>query len=184
MFTKTHTRLLFTGLLLLSGLLTSRAAGSGSTISAAQMVTEWQRAKEFTKEYLDAMSEDGTNFKPMPEMRSFAEQMLHLANGNFNFTSSASGKANPYQGKNLEKMEEMKTKAALSKVVLESYDFTIDALKGMTDAQMAEQVKVFGRDMSRETAFTKQFEHQTHHRGQTTVYIRMKGIKRGNEKLF
>ncbi len=81
-------------------------------------------------------------------------------------------------------MEEMKTKAALSKVVLESYDFTIDAVKNTTDAQMAEQVKVFGRDMSRETAFTKQFEHQTHHRGQTTVYIRMKGIKPPNEKLF
>ena len=184
MFTKTHSKLLFTGLLMLSGLLTGRAAGSGSTTTVAQMVTEWQRAKEFTKEYLDTMSEDGTNYKPTPEVRSFAEQMLHLANGNFNFAASASGKANPYQGKNLEKMDEFKTKAALSKVVLESYDFTIDALKSMTEAQMADQVKVFGKDMSREMAFAKEFEHQTHHRGQTTVYIRMKGIKPPNEKLF
>ena len=184
MFTKIHGRMLVTGLLLLSGLLTGRAAGNGSTTTVAQLVTEWQRAKEYTKEYLDAMSEEGTNYKPTPEIRTFAEQMLHLANGNFNFASAASGKTNPYQGKNLEKMDELKTKAALSKVVMESYDFTIDALKSTTDAQLAEEVKVFGRSMSRETAFAKEFEHQTHHRGQTTIYIRMKGIKPPNEKLF
>ncbi len=181
---KTPIHFLFTALFMLVGFFASQAAGRGSTITAAQMVTEWQRAREFTKEYLDAMPEEGTNFKPTPEIRSFAEQMLHLANANFNFASAASGKTNPYQGKSLEKMDEFKTKAALSKVVLESYDFTIDALKSTTDAQLAEQIKLFGRDMSRETAFTKQFEHQTHHRGQTTIYIRMKGVKPPNEKLF
>lgn len=181
---KNPIRFLFVGLFLLTGFLGSQAVGLGSTISTAQMITEWQRAKEFTKEYLDAMPEEGTNFKPTPEIRSFAEQMLHLANANFNFASAASGKANPYQGKSLEKMDEFKTKAALSKVVLESYDFTIDALKSTTDAQLGESIKLFGRDMSREMAFAKQFEHQTHHRGQTTIYIRMKGVKPPNEKLF
>lgn len=184
MITKIHGRTLVTGLLLISGLLTGWTAGTRSTTTVTQMVTDWQRAKEFTKEYLEAMSEEGTNYKPTPEVRTFAEQMLHLANGNFNFAAAASGKTNPYQGKNLEKMDEFKTKAALSKVVLESYDFTINALKSMTDAQMADQVKVFGQSLSRETTFAKEFEHQTHHRGQTTIYIRMKGIKPPNEKLF
>nr|WP_324497299.1 DinB family protein [Haliscomenobacter sp.] len=30
----------------------------------------------------------------------------------------------------------------------------------------------------------KAFEYQTHHRGQTTIYIRLLGIKPPNEKLF
>jgi uncharacterized damage-inducible protein DinB len=30
----------------------------------------------------------------------------------------------------------------------------------------------------------KTFEHQTHHRGQTTIYIRTQGIKPPQEKLF
>ncbi|MFD2573632.1 DinB family protein [Spirosoma soli] len=184
MLTKTTLNLLMAAALLLVGYLTAQAAEKPSTVTVSQLVTEWQRAKEYTKEYLDAMPEDGVSFKPTAEIRSFAEQMLHLANGNFNFASAASGKTNPYQGKNLEKLDEFKTKAALTKVVLESYDFTIDALKGMTDAQLAENVKVFNRDMTRETAFAKEFEHQTHHRGQTTIYIRMKGIKPPNEKLF
>ncbi|QJW92447.1 DinB family protein [Spirosoma taeanense] len=149
-----------------------------------QMVADWQRAREFTKEYLDAMPEDGVNYKPNPEIRSFAEQMLHLASANFFFVSTATGKANPYAGKSLEKMDDMKTKASLTKAVMESYDFAIDGLKGMNDAQMGEKVKFGNNELSRELAFAKAFEHQTHHRGQTTLYLRMKGIKPPNEKLF
>jgi uncharacterized damage-inducible protein DinB len=150
----------------------------------AQLVADWERAKAFTKEYLDAMPEDGLAFKPTPDVRSFAEQMAHLANANFGFTAQVSGKANPYQGQNLEKMDAIKTKAGLDKMVLESYDFVISALKGMTDAQLGESAKLFGRDLTREVAFQKAFEHQTHHRGQTTVYLRLKGVKPPNEKLF
>lgn len=152
--------------------------------SVSQMVADWQRAKEFTKEYLDAMPEEGISYKPNPEIRSFAEQMLHLANANYNFTSAATGKPSPYAGKSLEKMDEMKTKATLTKAVMDSYDFAIDGLKSMTDAQMADMVKMGSREISRELAFAKAFEHQTHHRGQTTLYLRMKGIKPPNEKLF
>ena len=150
----------------------------------SQMAADWQRAKDYTKEYLDAMPEDGVNYKPNPEVRSFAEQMLHLANANYNFTSAATGKTNPFAGKSLEKMDEMKTKAALTKAVMDSYDFAIDGLKGVTDAQMTENVKMGSREISRELAYAKAFEHQTHHRGQTTVYLRMKGVKPPNEKLF
>src|SRR5471032_493283 len=61
----------------------------------AQMVDEWKRAKVYTKEYLDAMPEDGYGYKPTPEIRSFAQQMLHLTDANYLFASSASGKTNP-----------------------------------------------------------------------------------------
>jgi uncharacterized damage-inducible protein DinB len=159
-----------------------QAAKPLSTV--AQLTAEWQRAKEYTKEYLDTMPEDGMGYKPTPEVRSFADQMLHLANANYNFAALASGKANPFQGKKMEEMADLKTKSALTKAVMDSYDFMIDAVKGMSDAQLGEMVKMGQREMSRETVLAKAFEHQTHHRGQTTVYIRMKGVKPPNEKLF
>lgn len=152
--------------------------------SVSQLVTDWQRAKAFTQEYLDTMPAGGLDYKPTPEIRSFREQMLHLANGNYNFASAASGKANPYQGKNLEKMEDFKTKESLTKIVGDSYDFALASLDGLSDADMDASIKLFGRDMSREVAYAKAFEHQTHHRGQATIYIRMKGVKPPNEKLF
>ena len=53
--------------------------------SKDEMIKEWERAKTYTKEYLDAMPESGYALKPTPEMRSFAEQMLHLTDGNYGF---------------------------------------------------------------------------------------------------
>lgn len=149
-----------------------------------KIIEDWKRAKEYTKEYLDAMPEDGINFKPTPEIRSFAEQMLHIANANYGFSAAASGKANPNEGKDLEKMQEFKTKAGLTKAVMDSYDFVISSLQATPDDRMAEKVKFFKWEIERGNAFQKAFEHQTHHRGQTTVYLRLKGVTPPQEKLF
>jgi uncharacterized damage-inducible protein DinB len=148
------------------------------------LVREWTRARDYTKEYLDAMPEEHIGFKPTPEIRSFAEQMLHLAAGNFGIGSRLFGTPNPHQGKDLEKTEEFKaTKAALTKVVMDSYDFVINGIKGLNDAKLDEKLPVFGYNRPRIAAIGLLFEHQTHHRGQTTIYIRLKGIKPPNERL-
>src|ERR1700758_1601918 len=68
---------------------------SANAQSKDQMIADWQRAKNYTKAYLDAMPEDGYGFKPTPEMRSFAGQMLHLADANYIFATVASDKPNP-----------------------------------------------------------------------------------------
>lgn len=157
---------------------------TGAFAQDAAKLKDWERAKAYTAEYLAAMPEDGTNYKPTPEVRSFAEQMIHLAGANFMFASQASGKANPYQGQNLETMDKFKTKAALAALVNESYDYVINSVKGLSAAQLSENIKFFNMDMSRATVFDKLFEHGTHHRGQTTLYLRMKGVKPPQEKLF
>jgi uncharacterized damage-inducible protein DinB len=55
----------------------------------------------------------------------------------------------------------------------------------MNPAVMGENVKMFGRfEMTKGMALAKCFEHQTHHRGQSTVYIRLAGAKPPQEKLF
>lgn len=161
----------------------------GSQLAMAQgkvtdLVKEWERAKAYTKEYLDAMPESGYALKPTPEMRSFAEQLLHLADANYSFASAATGTKSPYGQGELEKTSD-KSKSNVSTLVLASYDFVIDNAKKMSDAQLEETFKLFGRfDMSRKLALDKAFEHQTHHRGQTTVYLRLAGVKPPQEKLF
>jgi uncharacterized damage-inducible protein DinB len=153
-------------------------------VSINDMVKDWERAKAYTKEYLDSMPEAGYALKPTPEMRSFAEQMLHITDANYGFASVASGEKSPVPFGESEKISD-KSKANVTKLVMAGYDFVISSLKKMTPAKMDEQIKVFGRfDMSRGTAFVKCFEHQTHHRGQTTVYIRLAGARPSQEKLF
>ena len=159
------------------------AAMSAAPDHIAMMVADWTRARDYTKEYLDAMPEDGYGFKPTPDIRSFAEQMLHLANANYAFAAAATGVASTNKV-NLEKTEAMKTKAACTKAVLESYEFVIAAVKGADPKKLGEDIKVFGQSTTRGGALAKAFEHQTHHRGQTTIYLRLKGAKPPAEKLF
>lgn len=153
--------------------------------SIEDMVKDWERAKAYTKEYLDAMTESGYALKPTPEMRSFADQMLHLADGNYGFASAASGEKSPVAIGGLEKTTTDKSKANVTKLVLDSYDFVINGMKKMTPAQLAENTKIFSNfEMTKGTAFAKVFEHQTHHRGQATVYLRLAKVTPPMEKLF
>ncbi|NRF38338.1 DinB family protein [Pedobacter foliorum] len=153
-------------------------------VKVADLVKEWERSKAYTKEYLDAMPESGYALKPTPEMRSFAEQVLHLSDANYGFASAATGAKSPFGQGELEKTSD-KSKANVTKLVLASYDFVIDNIKKMPEAQLDEQVKLFGSfDMTKRLALAKAFEHQAHHRGQTTVYLRLAGVKPPQEKLF
>lgn len=150
----------------------------------AALVKDWERAKAYTKEYLDAMPEDGINFKATPETRSFAEQMLHLAQGTIGLSANGTGKERIYVDKNLEKSDEYKNKTALTKLVMESYDYAIDGIKTMDVSKFDEVVKRGNFDVTRLGWVMKAFEHQTHHRGQCTIYLRLKGVTPPNEKLF
>jgi uncharacterized damage-inducible protein DinB len=152
--------------------------------SATDMLKDWERAKAYTKEYLDSMPETGYALKPTPEMRSFAEQMLHLTDANYGFAAAATGEKSPVGFGESEKATD-KSKANVTKLVMDSYDFIMNSIKKVTPAQLNENVKLFGRfEMTKGMALAKCFEHQTHHRGQTTVYIRMAGAKPPQEKLF
>lgn len=165
-------------------LLMSLTAIVKAQASIDEMVKEWERAKAYTKEYLDAMPESGYSLKPTPEMRSFAEQMLHFTDANYAFAAAATGEKSPIGLGESEKTAD-KSKANVTNLVLAGYDFVIASLKKMTPEKMKENVKMFGRfEMTKEQAFEKCFEHQTHHRGQSTVYIRLAGAKPPQEKLF
>src|SRR5262245_64359689 len=74
----------------------AQQASSNKLTTTVRITADWTRARDYTKEYLDAMPEDGLNFKPTPEIRSFAEKMLHLANTNFIFIFAAEVIPNTY----------------------------------------------------------------------------------------
>jgi uncharacterized damage-inducible protein DinB len=155
----------------------------------SQQVAEWQRAKQYTKAYLDAMPEDGYSFKPTQEIRSFAQQMLHIADANYIFATVASDKPNPIgqtlASHDVNEKTVSPTKEAVTKTVMASYDWVITTLQNMTADQLQETTK-FGKhdNITRSALYGKAFEHQTHQRGQTTIYLRLKGVTPPAEQLF
>jgi uncharacterized damage-inducible protein DinB len=149
----------------------------------AEWIKEWERAKAYTLEYLNAMPEAGYALKPTPETRSFAEQMLHLTEDNYIFIAAMEGTKTPFEG--LEKNTTDKSKENITRLVSAGYDFVIGTVSKMTPAQLNERIKLFGQfDMTKNGSLAKVFEHQTHHRGQTTIYLRLAGVKPPQEKLF
>lgn len=150
-----------------------------------KIIAAWERAKAYTKEYLDAATQEVYDFKATPEIRSFAEQMQHLAVDNYKITKEAvAGVATVTNYKDLEKIQ-LKTKTEVTLAVMESYDFVIATIKSIDNSKWNDAVKMFGKwDTTVEDGLAKSFEHQTHHRGQCTIYLRLKGIAPPREKLF
>ncbi|HEY0668418.1 MAG TPA: DinB family protein [Sphingobacteriaceae bacterium] len=152
----------------------------------AQMVKDWERAKEYTKEYLNTMPADKYSYKAHDSVRSFAQQMLHLAAANLFLMSNASNEKPPaWLSFTLEQQAGAQKKDSVDYYVMASYDYAINTVKNSNISQWGEVKKIFGRfDETKFAIMNKAFEHQTHHRGQTTIYIRMLGIKPPQEKLF
>jgi uncharacterized damage-inducible protein DinB len=149
-----------------------------------QLIKEWQRAKLYTLEYLDAVPKDRYEFKAQDSIRSFAQQMLHLAQDIVIMVSIGTGKERIWQGQILEQRPSVQSADSVRDFVMAGYDYGIDAIQKMDASKLEEKVKNRNFEETRFAWLLKAFEHQTHHRGQTTIYIRLLGIKPPPEKLF
>jgi uncharacterized damage-inducible protein DinB len=150
------------------------------------LIKEWERAKAYTNEYLNAMPADKYAFKATDSIRSFAQQMLHIAGGNIFLMMNATDHKVPavFGNPQLENSPGAQKKDSVVFYVNASYDYCIDAVKNLDLNKWAEKKKIFGLETTRFALALKTFEHQTHHRGQTTIYIREVGIRPPQEKLF
>ena len=151
----------------------------------AQMIKEWERAKAYTIDYLNTMPADKDEFKAVDSIRSFAQQMLHLAQGNLFLMSAATDQQPPaWAQANLEGSATAAKKDSVMYYINASYDYSINAVKNTDVNKWGEKKKLFSFEETRFALMIKTFEHQTHHRGQTTIYIRLLGIKPPQERLF
>ena len=150
----------------------------------SQLVKDWERAKAYTKEYLDAVPKDKYDFRAQDSIRTFAQQMLHLAQGTTGLTANGTGKERIWQGRQLENSKSAQSADSVNYFVMASYDYAIEGIKNMDASKFLERTGRGNFIESRISWLMKAFEHQTHHRGQTTIYIRLMGIKPPNEKLF
>lgn len=168
------------------GSFTVKAQPLTSADIRAQMVKDWERAKAYTVEYLNTMPANKYGFKAVDSLRSFAQQMLHLASGNVLLMMNAVSKPPlPWLQSDIEHSATAQSKDSVMYYVLASYDYCIDAVKNFDPAKWGEPTKMFNTfEQTRFALMNKTFEHQSHHRGQTTIYIRLQGIRPPQEKLF
>jgi uncharacterized damage-inducible protein DinB len=145
-------------------------AQDSGKILVGELVKHWQTSKTLSLEVAGAMPEDGYTFKATPAQMSFGEQINHIALGATHYCSAAMGSKSP-----LAKADD-NTKATATKNLTTAYDFCIDGLKEMTDADLQKMVKQHDSSVSRFELFWGGFTHSAHHRGQAEVYLRLKGV--------
>ena len=165
-------------------------AAPPSTDHVNMMIKDWERAKKFTQAYLDSANDKTVTYKLSEKTpRTFGQQLLHLADANYGLGKAGTGKATDMKFGMLEGNADIKTKADLTKAVMDSYDYVIAGLRDMNDMQLMDTCSIqlgpnFKPVMSKGEMINKLFEHQTHHRGQATQYLRAQGLTPPQEMLF
>ena len=149
-----------------------------------QLVKDWERAKTYTNAYLNAMPADKYGTRAADSIRTFSQQMLHMAMGTIGLVGNGTDAQRIFPGFNMERSAGAQSKDSVSYYVNASYDFAINGIKNMDVSKLGEKVKRGNLEETKLVWIMKAFEHQTHHRGQCTIYIRAQGIRPPNEMLF
>ena len=125
--------------------------------------------------YIDAAPDSMLGFRPTKGVRTFAEQIEHAAGSDALIAHLAiTGSENvPAMG---DSAVYLHNKAALKKYAAAAMDHTIQMLKGVSDAAMAENIVQFGSKVTRGRALMELLDHFPWTLGQTVPYLRLNGV--------
>lgn len=122
---------------------------------------------------VDSMPEKFLHFKPVPEVRDFAQQIAHASIPIAGFASRAKGGPPPTPGDSTVYLNQ---KPALRDLVVKSYDYALGALKGLSDADYAAATAFAKQQMPRWRIFALAHEHSVWTRGELVSYFRLNGM--------
>lgn len=121
----------------------------------------------------EEMPADKYSFRPTPAQMSFAQVVLHLAQGN-DFLCGAIGGA---RAPSRTKLDTTATKEALVNRLRETFAFCDQALASLDDSKLTEQLPMFGgQKMSRAAVMTLTTGDWADHYSQSAIYLRLNGL--------
>lgn len=138
------------------------------------------------KEFVDAaeaMPEDKYGFAPtqgeFKGVRTFAEQVKHVATSNYAFFSAMLGEKMPVaEGENENGSPTLKTKADIMKYLRDSFAYGHKAMAAIDENNAVELIDAFGgkANATRLGLATLSVGHVFNHYGQMVVYLRQNSI--------
>jgi len=135
-----------------------------------ETMKHWENSKALSLAVAEAMPADAYSFKATDAEMTFGEQMNHIAMANGSYCSAALGTKNP-----IAKPED-NSKATAIQNLTAAYDFCMTGLSKLDDKGLQETVTRGTNVVSKFELYWGGFTHAAHHRGQTEVYLRLKGI--------
>ncbi len=142
-----------------------------------EALTAWNSIGRKLIAMAEDFPEDKYDFKPKPEVRTFAEQLLHVAGTNYVLLSAVKG-SQIGPGTEDPPRQNYKTKADVVALLKKSVEDGAALIKEKGDAGMGRPVKFpYGNRMVSESfCIMEAAEHSGEHYGQLVVYYRLNGI--------
>lgn len=120
----------------------------------------------------EAMPAEKYNFKPTPEMNSFAHLVMHIAQSNNGLCSKISDTPAPDA-----KLGDTDPKDKLVAALKASFEYCSTALEKVDDSKLGEQMTLFGnRPFSRAAVLIILSDDWFDHYGAQATYLRLNGI--------
>ena len=153
-------------------LLPCMAAAQGAPVSDAFK----QNAQNVGKNLIAAAEEmpaDKYGYKPTPAQMSFADVVVHLAQGNDYLCGAISGSKAPTRAK----IDASASKDALLARLKETFQFCDQSLATVDDSKLNEQIPFFGgKPWSRAAIMTLTTADWADHYSQSAIYLRLNGL--------
>ena len=140
-----------------------------------ELLRGWNEVGAKLIEMAEDFPEDKYDFKPNPEVRSFAEQLLHVAGSTYFFMGIARGQQ---PGEEDLSREKYKTKAEVVAALKKSFADGAAFIRETGDAGLAKSAQYpwSSRPVSLLGLWADAIEHAGEHYGQLVVYYRVNGL--------
>jgi len=138
----------------------------------ADVRSDYKQIRDYFIRAAEKMSEDDYAFRPTPEVRTFAQQIAHVADDQYNLCAPARGETRKAAYRAIE--ESLSTKAELVPALKAAFAYCDVAYDALTDASGLEPS--LGRDRNRFSMLNWNLWHTWEHYGNVVVYLRMKGL--------
>ncbi len=135
---------------------------------------DYQSVRDYFIRAAEKMPEADYGFKPSPDVRSFGQQVAHVADDQYNLCAPAKGETRKAAYTEIE--DTLSKKAELIAALKGAFAYCDGAYDALTDASGAEIVKTMKGGRARFGMLNWNLWHTWEHYGNVVVYLRMKGL--------
>jgi uncharacterized damage-inducible protein DinB len=139
----------------------------------ASALKKLENSKAYLLQVADMMPAAQYGYRPTAAEMSFGEQLLHISSNMGWLCSSYLEKGTNPVSKDDEKLQD---KDRIRVVLVRTYDYAIGVLQQFSPSNLGDQVSFFAGPLTKLQIINLLSDHQTHHRGQLLVYLRLSGI--------
>ena len=171
------------GVILLANFLQAQMESKSETANKIALVNEFLGQIQFVEgrimDLAKAIPADKYTWRPAEGIRSIAEAHRHItfANDGFSKMSGLESSESPEMEGKMKDFEKATTnKDKILEDLTQSFEKLKAAVSSISQAQLDEQIEVFGMKMSRRSFVIGTLNHLHEHLGQSIAYARMNGV--------